>query len=95
MGTNLGLWIVIGVVAGLLVYLLFDRNKKYFVGTVFSGIAGSFVGGMVYVALKIGKTAVSIEPLGLISAIFGALILLILVTVLIKGEEKSNTSPLV
>lgn len=87
MGINLIIWIMIGLGAGFMVYMVFDRDKKYLVGTLLSGIVGAFVGGMAYFAIRIGSLAVDLQPVGIFWAIVGALGLLSLITILVKSED--------
>lgn len=76
---NLFLWITVGGLSGLLIYLIFPTKKEYFVGTVFAGIAGAFFGGTVYSLLRIGTYSVAIDPVAFLMSIVGALAILRLV----------------
>jgi len=87
---NILSWIIVGLMSGFLVYLLFDRDKRYFLGTLLSGVVGAFVGGIAYLAIRIGSTANYITPGSVFWATVGSLLLLGLITVLVKSEDQDS-----
>lgn len=84
---NILTWLIIGLAAGLIVNLFFKKQREYFAGTIFAGVVGGFVGGLVYSALKLGKLASKVDPISSITALFGAIFLLYLINTLISGED--------
>lgn len=92
MGINLAIWFSVGMASGLLVYLFFDREKKYLLGTLLSGVVGAFVGGITYFAIKIGAIAVSLSSASVLWSIIGSLGLLGLITILVKSENQKIIS---
>lgn len=93
MFTNILSWVGIGILAGLLVHFVFPLDDgKYLAGTIFSGIVGAFVGGILYSAFEIGQIALSFDVLSTTAAILGAGILIYFIRLLIKSEEEIKLS---
>lgn len=90
MFVNILSWVVIGILAGLLVHLLFPLDNRYLVGTISSGIVGAFVGGILYSAFRIGELAFSFDAISLGAAILGAGLLIYFIRLLIRSEEEIN-----
>lgn len=90
MGLNIISWIVAGALAGLVIYFIFDRDKRYFFGTIFSGIVGAAVGGLAYSGITAGRIIYFLTFSSLAWSVFGALVLVIFVTLLIKSEENDQ-----
>ena len=64
-------WISWGVVAGLLVRLFVPgRESLSWLGALFAGVGGAFIGGLIAFALRLGTEPVT--PGGWILAIVGA-----------------------
>lgn len=51
--SELVIWIILGILAGLSVAFLFPDTKKYLLGAIYSGIFGSVLGGIIYGIFKV------------------------------------------
>lgn len=70
-------WIVFGLVIGLIARLLVPgRDPMGWVGTMALGVVGSFIGGMIAYALKLGTDPY--HPAGWIMSVVGAIVALLL-----------------
>ena len=75
------IWILLGVVAGWLAGKLFRGAGFGFVGNVFVGIVGSFLGGWLGGELGvIGATTGGFSLASVLTAVAGALVLLFIVS---------------
>jgi len=71
-------WIVFGFFAGLLARAVTPGDQKMgFIATTLLGIAGSFAGGML-AALISHESPMVLQPTGIIGAVIGAILLLVL-----------------
>ncbi len=74
LATVLG-WAVFGLVVGLLARLIVPgRDPMGFFATVFLGVVGAFVGGLIAYALRLGSDPYS--PAGWILSVIGAVVAL-------------------
>jgi len=79
-------WIVLGGIVGVIAKLLMPgKDPGGFIITILLGIAGAFVGGYISTLLGFGSVT-GFNPVSLVIAVGGALILLILYRV-IKGKK--------
>jgi uncharacterized membrane protein YeaQ/YmgE (transglycosylase-associated protein family) len=80
--------IILGIVAGYVGRLLMPgRDKMGFIATMLLGLAGSIVGFLVFTELLgIGDTAM-FDLGGLIGAIIGVMLLLVLYRAVLKNKE--------
>ena len=88
--TGIVSWILVGLVAGAIAKLLLPgKDPGGCITTILIGIAGALIGGFLATKLGFGGFAVSPidDPRGLITAILGALLLLIVLRIF-KGKRK-------
>ncbi len=79
-------WIVLGGIVGLIAKLLMPgKDPGGFIVTILLGIAGAFVGGYISTLLGFGSVT-GFDPISLVIAVGGALLLLILYRV-VKGKK--------
>jgi len=70
-------WVIFGVVVGLLARLIVPgRDAMGWLATMFLGIVGSFVGGLIAYALNLGTEPYA--PAGWILSILGGVVALVL-----------------
>ena len=75
--------LIIGLIAGAIAKLIMPgKDPGGFIVTILLGVAGAFVGGFLFRALGIGGEG----PAGLIGAVIGALILLLLYRLFTKNR---------
>jgi len=69
--------IVVGLIAGLVARaILPGPDPMGWIGTIFLGIVGSFVGGFLATTLLGRGTGSGLEPTGIVGSIIGALVVL-------------------
>lgn len=88
---NVLTWILIGVFAGLGVYLLFPGERKKLTQTTFAGISGAFFGGVVFSAIKIGRIAAMLDPFSIVAAMIGSLVLLGIISILMTSDQTEKS----
>ncbi len=77
------IWLGLGLVAGIIAkFILPGKDKGGLISTMIIGIAGSFVGGMIGKYFNIGTEVGGISIMSLLTAVVGALALLIILRVL-------------
>jgi uncharacterized membrane protein YeaQ/YmgE (transglycosylase-associated protein family) len=90
---NFVVWLIIGALAGSLVGMIIERKKKGYgrIQNLGIGMAGSVIGGFLFRLFRIdfgwGQLSVSLEDV--IAAVFGSLILLIIIWIIGKRRTKS------
>lgn len=73
---NVVYWVIVGLIAGALARLVVPgRHPIGLVGTMLLGLIGALVGGFIGGLLKSGHQA--FEPAGLLGAILGAILILL------------------
>ena len=81
---NFVAWIVFGGVAGWLSGQIMKGGGFGLIGNIIVGIIGSFIGGFVF-SNVLGLGAVGFNLMGLVAAVVGAIILLVIVGFLRKA----------
>ena len=81
---NFVAWIVFGGVAGWLAGQIMKGGGFGLIGNIIVGIIGSFIGGFVF-SNVLGLGAVGFNLMGLVAAVVGAIILLVIVGFLRKA----------
>jgi uncharacterized membrane protein YeaQ/YmgE (transglycosylase-associated protein family) len=87
---NVLIWIIFGILAGLLVNFIYPMEGKYLPGTIGAGIVGAFVGGILYSGLQIGQIAFELDPIATLIALIGAILLVYFIRALIRFDEKKS-----
>lgn len=85
---NILLWFVIGVLGGLIAYLIMPTKREVLPGMIVAGIVGAFTGGIFYSILRIGTLAVAIDPIASLMALVSAVLILNLVRRTVPVEEE-------
>jgi uncharacterized membrane protein YeaQ/YmgE (transglycosylase-associated protein family) len=82
--------IVVGLIAGLVARLVVPgRDRIGILGTILLGIAGSFVGGLIWNLVNYHRVAPHhYHPAGIIGSIIGAIVVLILLR--LSGLERGH-----
>jgi uncharacterized membrane protein YeaQ/YmgE (transglycosylase-associated protein family) len=85
------IWIVAGAVVGWLVSRLAPaRLPGGILAYCLGGMAGGFVGGGV-IALLTGRNATTVDPLGIVVAVAGAAVLVLIVRKAAHAEPRTRT----
>lgn len=87
---NVLIWVIFGVLAGLMVNFIYPMEEKYLPGTIGAGIVGAFVGGVLYSGLQIGHIAFELDPIATIIALIGSVLLIYFIKALIRFDEKND-----
>jgi uncharacterized membrane protein YeaQ/YmgE (transglycosylase-associated protein family) len=81
------MWIVVGLIAGVLASVVMGGIGYGIIGDIIVGIVGAFVGGWLFAALGVGT------PFGglagtIFTAFIGAVVLLLLIHLLARGRRR-------
>lgn len=75
---NIFLWLVLGVIAGILIDYIFPKEETTRLGgTISAALVGAFFGGSIYSVFSIGSVAIKLDPMASFVAIFGAALLVL------------------
>lgn len=89
---NVLYWVIVGLIAGALARLVVPgRHPIGLVGTMLLGLIGALVGGFIGGLLKSGRQA--FEPAGLLGAILGAILVLLVFEALGKRYPSWRRKP--
>jgi uncharacterized membrane protein YeaQ/YmgE (transglycosylase-associated protein family) len=89
---NVLYWIIVGLIAGAIARLVVPgRHPLGLVGTMLLGLIGALVGGFIGGLLKSGHTR--FEPAGLLGAILGGILVLLLFDALSKRYPSWRRKP--
>jgi uncharacterized membrane protein YeaQ/YmgE (transglycosylase-associated protein family) len=83
-GSNLGWlgWIVLGALAGWIASMIAGENgRQGWLGNIIVGIIGAFIGGFVFSTVTGNEIQAGLNPISLIVAVIGAVILLAILRV--------------
>ncbi|HEU4390980.1 MAG TPA: GlsB/YeaQ/YmgE family stress response membrane protein [Blastocatellia bacterium] len=76
-------WIVMGLIVGVIAkFVMPGKDPGGIIITILLGIAGAFVGGYIASYLKIGTTVSGFNLISILTAVGGAILLLILYRVI-------------
>ncbi|HEX2622828.1 MAG TPA: GlsB/YeaQ/YmgE family stress response membrane protein [Phototrophicaceae bacterium] len=77
---NLLVWIIVGAIAGWLASIVMKTNRSQGLMTdIIVGILGGFIGGFILNALKVGGGVSGLNLVSILTAFFGAVVLLALI----------------
>ena len=89
---NVLYWIIVGLIAGVIARLVVPgRHPLGLVGTMLLGLIGALVGGFIGGLIRPGHTR--FEPAGLLGAILGAILVLLLLDALGKRYPSWRRKP--
>jgi len=85
-GVSLVVWIIVGAIAGWLASMVMSTNRQQgLLEDIVVGIIGGFIGGFLLNALGIGGAVTGFNVVSIVTAFFGAVVLLGLLRMIRKA----------